>query len=82
MGVEKLPVIVRELLRHGRSEKTPVALIERGTLPGQKIQTGTLADICGKSGGIRAPALIVVGEVVRLGAILGAETIQAVTLSR
>lgn len=67
MGVEKLPVIVRELLRHGRSEETPVALIERGTLPGQKVRTGTLADICGRAGDIRPPALIVVGEIVRLG---------------
>jgi len=66
MGVEKLPVIVRELLKYGRSAATPVALVERGTLPDQKIVTGTLADICQKAADIRSPAVIIIGEVVSL----------------
>lgn len=70
MGVEKLPVIVQELLKHGRSPSTPAALIERGTLPGQKIKIGTLADICQKAADIRSPAVIIIGEVVALSGTL------------
>lgn len=72
MGVEKLGVIVRELLHHGRAARTPVAIVERGTQESQKVVTGTLADILEKASDIRSPALIVVGEVVSLGKILQA----------
>ncbi|CAM2007760.1 uroporphyrinogen-III C-methyltransferase [Acanthopleuribacter pedis] len=64
MGVERLETIVGKLLEHGRDAQTPVALIERGTLPGQKVATGTLADIVERAAHIAAPATIVVGEVV------------------
>lgn len=66
MGVERLETIVAKLIEHGRSEDTPVALIERGTLPEQKVATGTLADIVERAAHIAAPATIVVGEVVRV----------------
>lgn len=64
MGVAKLPVIVGNLLAQGRSPQTPVALIEKASLPGQKVVTGTLADILAKSGQVEPPTTIVVGEVV------------------
>jgi len=67
MGVSKLPEIVERLGTHGRSADTPVALIEQATRPGQKVVTGTLADILSKSHSVRSPTTIVVGEVVGVG---------------
>ncbi|MGA8364423.1 MAG: uroporphyrinogen-III C-methyltransferase, partial [Solirubrobacteraceae bacterium] len=43
MGVRALPGITRSLIEAGRSPEEPVALVERGTLPGQRTVTGTLA---------------------------------------
>ncbi len=68
MGVSKLPEIVNQLLLHGRPPHTPVAFIQWGTYPRQEVLTGTLADIVSRvqSSGFSAPAITVVGEVVRL----------------
>ena len=66
MGVEHLPEIVPQLIAHGREANTPAALIREGTTLNQLVVTGTLADIVEKSRDIRPPAVLVVGEVVRL----------------
>jgi uroporphyrin-III C-methyltransferase/precorrin-2 dehydrogenase/sirohydrochlorin ferrochelatase len=68
MGLNGLPVICRELLAHGMPETTPIALIEKGTTPEQRVIIGTLADMPERVAGshVRAPTLIIVGEVVRL----------------
>lgn len=66
MGVKSLPMIVTMLLEAGRPSNTPVAVIERGTLPEQKVVVGTLADIEEKTIGIEPPSIIVIGEVVNL----------------
>ncbi len=66
MGVHNLPNIVQRLLESGCSSDTPVAVIEQGTTPAQKVTVGTLATILEQSAGIRPPAITVVGEVVRL----------------
>lgn len=66
MGVKNLPLIVRNLLAAGRDSKTPAAVIERGTLPRQKVVTGTLATIERLAVKIRPPAVTVVGDVVSL----------------
>jgi uroporphyrinogen III methyltransferase / synthase len=66
MGVEHLPEIVAQLVANGRSSDTPAALIQEGTTPNQFVLTGTLEDIVGEAKGIRPPAVLVVGEVVRL----------------
>lgn len=68
MGLSGLPVIARELIAHGQRPDMPVALISKGTLPDQKVITGTLADIADKvqRENIPAPTLIIVGEVVSL----------------
>ena len=65
MGLHNLPTIVTKLLAHGRSPHTPVAVIRQGTTERQEVVTGTLADIVERSRNLKAPALIVVGEVVR-----------------
>jgi uroporphyrinogen III methyltransferase/synthase len=66
MGVSSLPFIIESLMKAGRPADTPVALIEQGTLPEQKVVTGTLLDIWKKSSEIRPPSIIVIGKVVGL----------------
>jgi uroporphyrinogen III methyltransferase/synthase len=68
MGVKNLPHIVRELTRHGRSPQTPVALVRWGTTSEQITVSGRLEDIVERvqRAGLKAPAIIVVGEVVGL----------------
>ena len=45
MGVKNLPMIVENLIRHGKDAATPVALIRWGTTPDQERLVGTLGDI-------------------------------------
>ena len=68
MGVKNLPHIVERLLRHGRPAATPAALVRWGTTARQKTVTGTLENIEARAreAGIKAPAIIVIGEVVTL----------------
>ncbi|MDM8552059.1 uroporphyrinogen-III C-methyltransferase [Desulfobacterales bacterium HSG2] len=68
MGVKNLPNITGRLLEHGRSPDTPVALVRWGTTSGQVTVTGKLDTIVDrvKEAGLKAPAIIVVGDVVRL----------------
>lgn len=68
MGVKNLPSIVEQLTTHGRPGSTPVALVRWGTTNQQQTVRGTLDDIVDKAAaaGIKAPAIIVVGEVVNL----------------
>ncbi|HDM75933.1 MAG TPA: uroporphyrinogen-III C-methyltransferase [Deltaproteobacteria bacterium] len=68
MGVKNLPSIVDNLLKHGRSENTSVAVIQWGTTKSQRTAIGTLATITEEveKQGITAPAIIVVGDVVKL----------------
>jgi uroporphyrin-III C-methyltransferase/precorrin-2 dehydrogenase/sirohydrochlorin ferrochelatase len=66
MGVGRLEPIVERLRAAGAADTLPAALIERATLPGQRILRGTLARIAalGNRAGISAPALLILGEVV------------------
>lgn len=68
MGVENLPYISKELIANGKDPQTPVALIRWGTLPQQAVLTGVLADIVDRvrEADFKPPAVIVVGDVVRL----------------
>jgi siroheme synthase len=66
MGVEHLPEIVEKLIEHGRSVDTPAALIREGTTQNQLVVTATLEQIVAKSREIHPPAVLIVGEVVRL----------------
>ena len=68
MGVRDLPHIVERLVHFGRPLSTPVALVRWGTTPEQETLTGTLADIVKKveEAQFKAPAIIVVGDVVNL----------------
>lgn len=68
MGVKRLPDIVQRLLQHGKSKDTPAAVVRLGTTPRQQTVTGTLENITErvKEAQLAPPALIVVGEVVRM----------------
>lgn len=68
MGMQNLPEIVAELMKHGKPPDTPVAVIKDGTRAEQKTVVGNLKDIVGKVKEHRLgpPAVVVVGEVVRL----------------
>ncbi len=68
MGISMLPRNVKELIKYGKSIDTPVAVIERGTRPDQRVTIGTLADIVGlcKQRKVKAPAITVIGDVVKL----------------
>ncbi|MDV2482298.1 uroporphyrinogen-III C-methyltransferase [Methanoculleus sp. Wushi-C6] len=68
MGVKNLPAITAALVEHGKDPATPVAIIERGLRPDQRVTVGTVADIPEKAraAGVRPPAVIVIGGVVEL----------------
>ena len=67
MGVRRLPEIAHNLLAHGMPADMPLALICEATLPTQKIVVTTLgAAEKISSDRISQPALVVIGEVVRL----------------
>lgn len=68
MGIGNLKNICNELIRNGRSPDTPVAVIHKGTLPGQRTIEGTLKDISdiAEDENIKPPGIIIVGDVVKL----------------
>lgn len=68
MGVKNLPYITNRLISHGMDPDTPVALIRWGTTPRQTTVTGKLDTISerAKNAGLKPPAVIVVGHVVKL----------------
>jgi uroporphyrinogen III methyltransferase/synthase len=68
MGVERLPIVADQLIQSGRDPETPVALIRWGTWAKQEVLTGTLETIArlAEEAKFQPPALILVGEVVRL----------------
>lgn len=66
MGLSSCATIREQLLAHGRGGDTPVALIERGTQPSQRVIRGTLDQLPELAVGVESPALIMVGSVVTL----------------
>jgi siroheme synthase len=68
MGVANAAAIRDRLIGRGLAGATPVAVIERGTCPAQRVATGTLAELPAiiAREQLGAPAIIVIGEVVRL----------------
>jgi uroporphyrinogen III methyltransferase / synthase len=68
MGVRQLESISRRLIDGGRCADEPAAVIQRGTLPDQRVVTGTLETIAAVAVAekVRAPAIALFGEVARL----------------
>jgi uroporphyrinogen III methyltransferase/synthase len=68
MGVRRLAAIAEALIAGGRDPGEPAAVVERGTLPDQRVVPATLATLADKASAasIRAPALLVLGRVAAL----------------
>lgn len=68
MGLVALERLCPKLIEHGLSPDTPAALIERGTTPHQRVLTGTVASVAelANSHALQSPALLVIGQVVRV----------------
>ncbi|WP_323963926.1 siroheme synthase CysG [Aeromonas hydrophila] len=66
MGLSSCAVIREQLMANGKGGATPVALIERGTQPSQRVIRGTLDQLPELALGVESPALIMVGSVVTL----------------
>ncbi len=66
MGLHNLNKITKKLMKIGKPKDHPVAVISRGTRPDEKTVIGSLEDIYEKAKDLPTPALIVVGEVVKL----------------
>ncbi|MEU8245828.1 uroporphyrinogen-III C-methyltransferase [Nonomuraea sp. NPDC048916] len=69
MGLERLPKVAETLLRDGRSPETPVMVVQDGTLPTQRAVIAPLSTVADRvsAAGIRPPAIVIVGDVVRVG---------------
>lgn len=68
MGLTGVRYICEHLIKNGRDPETPVALVEKGTLPEQRVVAATLRNLPAmvRDSGVRPPTLIIVGEVVLL----------------
>lgn len=68
MGLTRLAEITALLQQHGRAADTPAAVVSRGSLPEERVVVAPLAEIADRTAeaGLVSPALLVVGEVVRL----------------
>jgi uroporphyrin-III C-methyltransferase/precorrin-2 dehydrogenase/sirohydrochlorin ferrochelatase len=68
MAVTHLDTIAAELIKRGRDAATPVAVIRDGTTPRQQVLVSRLDQVAAEAArhGIRPPAVVVIGEVVRL----------------
>jgi uroporphyrin-III C-methyltransferase / precorrin-2 dehydrogenase / sirohydrochlorin ferrochelatase len=72
MGVGELDALQTRLIQHGRAASTPFALIENGSRAGQRVVTGTLAQLAERAAvhAVRSPALLILGEVAALATSL------------
>jgi len=68
MGVRRLPRIAQQLIAAGRSPDEPAAVVERGTLPGQRTVAGALYGIADAAAqaAVRPPSITIVGAVAAL----------------
>ena len=68
MGLMNLGTICRRLVEHGLPTEKPAALIQKGTTEEHQVIAGDLSSLAGlvEQAGIRAPTLLIVGDVVKL----------------
>jgi uroporphyrin-III C-methyltransferase len=72
MGLAHLSGIAARLIEHGKNPRTPAAVVSRGTLDDGQSVTGELHEVARLAEGLGSPALLVVGDVVGVGARLEA----------
>lgn len=67
MGIARLPVLVRELLMHGKNPATPALVVERASIGEMRTVTSTLAELetDRRNAGLEAPGLIIIGEAIQ-----------------
>ncbi len=75
MGVGHRVEIATCLLKHGRAADTPVAFIENGTTPRERVTQATLGEVARGVTNVRAPAVMVIGECVKLRDTLMSQTV-------
>lgn len=79
MGLMRSGHIQQRLIEHGLAASTPVALIERGTTPQQRVVRGTLSELGALAEQVVSPSLMVIGEVAALADSLAWFNTQAST---
>jgi uroporphyrinogen III methyltransferase / synthase len=81
MGVRTLDAVARALIAGGRPGSEPAAIVERGTLPRQRVVIATLETIASVAAerGVRAPAISVFGPVAALHARLNWLAVRPLT---
>jgi uroporphyrin-III C-methyltransferase/precorrin-2 dehydrogenase/sirohydrochlorin ferrochelatase len=69
MAVQRFPELMNNLINYGRSADTPIAIIEKGTTPEQRVIRGTLGQLTllADAHRVAAPAMLIIGEVAALG---------------
>ncbi len=65
MGVRRFPELMNRLIEHGRKADTPIAIVERGTTPEQRVIRGTLGQLTllAEAHRVRSPSILIVGDV-------------------
>ena len=73
MGLSRIGIICKQLIEGGMNKKTPVAVIQEGTTPQQKMITGNVSNISKlvTQKKIRSPSIIIIGKVVNLSKTIG-----------
>ncbi len=73
MGLSRIGIICKQLIEGGMNKKTPVAVIQEGTTPQQKMITGNVSNISKLviQKKIRPPSIIIIGKVVNLSKTIG-----------
>lgn len=76
MAVARFSEVMNQLIANGRSADTPVAIVERGTLPGQRVVRGRLGQLqmLKESQRLKPPAILIVGKVAAIGTESRSET--------
>lgn len=69
MGVRRFEALMTKLITHGRATDTPIAIIERGTTPEQRVVRGRLGQLkmLADLHRIRSPAILLIGDVAAMG---------------
>jgi siroheme synthase len=76
MALGNLNAIAAGLIACGRDPQTPAAVVSAGSTPAQQVATAPLAELAEAAGELESPALVVIGDVVKLRQFLQNETRQ------
>ena len=73
MGLSRISIICKQLIEGGMNKKTPVAVIQEGTTPQQKMIAGNVSNISKlvTQKKIKPPSIIIIGKVVNLSKTIG-----------